>query len=257
MRTCLLWVLVGLAAAAVPLSAQTVEFDRIVPPASATPRTFEDFLVQQAYLNNVGNAALQAEVAVADLEIRRAKLGWLEQVNGNVNFSSLQDSVYGRFGLGSAPNPDAGIAGDPRFVRPGFNYGLSFNVGGIVNNRKRVRIAEQKKLVAEARRDQEKLALRGLVLSRLERFDNARDVLRIRRLGEIDAETNYTLVRSLFEQGKAQFEDLAQASEVYHRAVEAVAVAESQVQLARIGLEEAVGAPWDRLRAVRERMGGG
>jgi len=93
-----------------------------------------------------------------------------------------------------------------------------------------------------------------IVLDRLEQFDNARELLTIRRNAEIDAETNYTLVQSLYDQGKAQFEDLAQASEVYFRAVEATSIAKSRVTRSRIALEEMVGEPYATLEETRKKM---
>ena len=247
----LLPLVAALAAALAVAEAQTVDFDEIVPPASVAPATFGDYLVQRAYLNNSSNAALGAEVAIADIEIRRAKLAWLDQLNANVNFSSQQQEFQGRFGFG---NDDS-----PTFLGPGFNYGLSANLGGIINNGKTVASARQQKRIAEALRDQEKLQLRAVVLTRLESYDAAREVLRIRRQSEIDAETNYTLVRNLFEQNKAQFEDLAAASDIYNRAVEATAVAESEVRIARYAIEEIVGEPWSALLDARRRfeVGGG
>lgn len=224
---------------------QTVDFDAIVPPAGTDPATFGDYLVQVAYLNNPSNDALAAEVAIADVEIRRAKLGWLDQINANVNFTSQQQEYEGFFGLGNANSPT--------YLGPGLNYGVSANIGGIVNNGKNVTIAQQEKRIAEAELDQEKLQLRAAVLTRLEQYDAAREVLRIRRQSEIDAETNYTLVRNLFEQNKAQFEDLAAAGDIYNRAVEATAVAESRVRIARYAIEELVGEPWNALLVVRRR----
>lgn len=226
-------------------TAQLVDFDAVVPPAGTEPETFGDYLVQQAYLNNPSNDALAAEVAIADVEIRRAKLGWLDQINANVNFTSQQQEYEGFFGLGNQNSPT--------YLGPGLNYGVSANIGGIVNNGKNVTIAEQQRRIAEAERQQEKLQLRAVVLTRLEQYDAAREVLRIRRQSEIDAETNYTLVRNLFEQNKAQFEDLAAAGDIYNRAVEATAIAESRVRVARYAIEEIVGEPWNALLIVRRR----
>ena len=228
--------------------AQQVDFDEVVLPVGSSAKTFEEYAVQRAYVNNVSNRALEGQVAISDLEIKQAKRSWLDQVNANLNFSSQEQEFIGPFNLGGE-NANT-------FVGPGYNYGVSFNVGGLINNKSRVEVARQEKLIAESKRDQEKLQLRAAVKTRLEMRDNAVDVLRIRRLSEIDAETNYQLVRELFEQGKADFEDLAQASEVFHRAVEATAVAESQVRRAEILIEEIVGEPWAELKVVKARMEG-
>ena len=247
--TLLLWVMLAATA-----GAQSVDFDKVVLPAGTTANSFEDYLVQQAYQNYASTRILTGNLAIADLKVSRAKTGWLDHINANLNFSSQQDSIFGRFGNGVAPDPDNGIAGDNRFLRPGYNYGVAVNLGGLINNKKEVNVARQERLIAEAKLDERKLELRAVVLDRLEQFDNAKAVLRIRRQAEIDAETNNSLVQSLFERGKAQFEDVAQASEVYHRAVEATAIAESMVRRARYSLEEMVGTPWAEVEPVRKRM---
>jgi len=232
----------------------TPDYDRVVPPAGTRTKTFPDYLVQRAWQAQGNTRALTAQQAIADLEIGRQRLAWLDHINGNINFSSQQDSVFGRFGGGDPRNPVNGELNDPIFLRPGFNYGVSFNFGGLILNKRTVRIAEQKRVIADARVDQEKLLVRAEVIARLEGYDNSREILRIRRQAEIDAETNYRLVQSLVERGKAQFEDLAQASEVYHRSVEATAEAESNVRLRQYALEEMTGEPWAESQTVRERM---
>ena len=248
------YVLVLLGALTTCAEAQTVDYDKIVVPADVKAKTFEDYLVQQSYNNYASTRVLTGNVAIADLAVRRAKWAWLDHINANVNFSSQQDSIFGRFGGGTAPNPATGEAGDPRYLRPGYNYGLAVNLGGLINNKKEVDIARQKRLIASAKLDERKHELRAMVLDRLEQYDNAREILRIRRQAQIDAETNNALVQSLFEQGKAQFEDVAQASEVYHRAVESTALAKSDVRRARYGVEELAGQPWSELEPVRTRM---
>ena len=247
----------ALALALAPMSAmraQSTDYDEIVPPAEQTPEGFDDMLVQRAWLNQGNTRLADAQVAAAALETRLIKRSWLNGLNANINFSSIQDTVFGRFGGGTRPSAANDFQGDDAFLRPGFNYGVAINLGGVLNNKARVRVARANELIAAAKRDQLKLETRAVVATRLENYDNAREILRIRRQSEIDAETNYALVQSLFEQGKAQFEDLAQASEVYHRAVESTAVAESDVRRARYAIEEVTGEDWETMQIVRRSM---
>jgi outer membrane protein TolC len=217
----------------------TIDYDKIVAPADKKTKTFDEYIVQLAWLNNASTQILDANVEIAELEKQAAKRSWLDQINANVNFNSIRDTV--------------GFVGE-QFLSPGFNYGLSVNAGGLINNKQRVRLADQMKTIAEAEKNQDKLQFRAMVLDRLEQFDNARELLTIRRNAEIDAETNYTLVQSLYDQGKAQFEDLAQASEVYFRAVESTSLAKSRVVRTRLGLEEVVGEPYEKLEEKRKKM---
>jgi len=221
------------------IAQSTVDYDDIVAPADEIPRTFEDYIVQRAWYNNASTQVLDANVEVAELKTKAAKRSWIDQINANINLNSIRDSTT--------------FIGQ-QWLAPGFNYGFSLNAGGLLNNKLRVQIAEQSTTIAKAEQNQEKLQFRALVLDRLEQFDNSKELLSIRRNAEIDAETNYTLVQSLYDQGKAQFEDLAQASEVYFRAVESTSLAKSKVVRTRLGLEEVVGVPYEQLEEQRKVM---
>ncbi|MFK8055502.1 MAG: TolC family protein [Saprospiraceae bacterium] len=225
--------------AASAFAQSTIDYDDIVAPADASPKTFEDYIVQRAWFNNASTQILDANVEIANLDKTAAKRSWIDQINANVNLNSQRQEV------GFLNN---------QYLAPGFNYGLGINAGGLINNKLRIRRADQDIKIAEAEQNQEKLQFRAMVLDRLEQFDNARELLTIRRNAEIDAETNYTLVQSLYDQGKAQFEDLAQASEVYFRSVEATSVAKSRVSRTRLRVEEAVGVPYSKLEETREKM---
>lgn len=215
------------------------DFDNVVAPPSAPTLTFEDYIVQRAWYNNGSTQVLNANVEIAKLGKKAAKRSWIDQINANINLNSQREEIA--------------FIGN-QFLAPGFNYGVSLNAGGLINNKLRVRQAEQDFIVAEAEQNQGKLEFRALVLDRLEQFDNAQELLTIRRNAEIDAETNYTLVQSLYDQGKAQFEDLARASEVYFRAVEATSIAKSTTVRARLALEEVVGSPYEELEEQRRKM---
>lgn len=230
-----------------PLLAQTVNYAQVVPPAGSLPRTFADYLVQLAWQNNAMTEELGAEIAISDIEIKQARRSWLDQINGNVNFSSRRDTLafFGQNEFGSNNN---------QFLFPGYNYGISLNLGGLINTGQRVRVAEQERRIAGARENQERTQLRAVVLARLEAYENAFKILAIRRSAQVDADANRSYVQSLFDQGQAQFEDLGAASDSYNRASENTALAESQVVLARIALEEAVSVPLDQVLGQRSRF---
>ena len=229
------------------VQAQQVDYDLLVLRPSDIPTNFQDYIVQVAWVNNAFTNELAADVLIADENITLARRSWLDQLNANINFSSLSDtlSFFGRTQFGEQGN---------QFLAPGFNYGVAFNLGGIINRKMRVRVAEQEKVIAETRISQEKLEFRGRVLDRLALYDAARELLRLRRQAELDAETNYTLVQSLYEQNKAKFEDLAAASDVYYRTVEATADARTRVRRTAIDLEAIVGVPIELLEEQRQRF---
>ncbi len=226
------------------LVAQAVNYEDVVPPPGTRPETFADYLVQQAWTNNAITDELAADRAIADIEIGQARRSWLDQINANVNFSSRTDTL-GFFG-----NNRFGEA-DQQYLFPGFNYGLSLNVGGLVQTRSRVRVAQQQRRIADSRENQQRLELRAEVLDRLVSYDNARRVLGIRNAALVDAEVNMKLAQNLYDQGKAQFQDKSRADDTYHTVVESVSLAELQVARTRIALEEIVGLPIETITAAR------
>ncbi len=218
--------------------AQQMDLDRVVPPLESNPRTLEDYLVQQAWSNNGQRRELEGEVVVLEAEADLVDRSWLDQIGTNLNFSSQsQEFAF----VGNS------------YTGPGFNVGLSLNLGGFVNQKGRSRVADAKTEVARTRIDQEKPSIRGEVELTLEAVETTRELLRIRRRAEVDAETNYTLVQSLYEQGKAQFEDLAQASEVFFQAVSATALAKSNQTRATIELQTITGLTAQQIEDARRK----
>ncbi len=217
---------------------QQIDLDQVVPPLETNPRTLEDYLVQQAWSNNAERRELEGEVIVAEAETVLAQRSWLEQVGANVNISGQQQEY---------------ILPNNVYQAPGLNVGVSINAGGIINRGAKVRLSEAKADIARTRIDQAKPEVRGEVALAMELVETTRELLRIRRRAEVDAETNYTLVQSLYEQGKAQFEDLAQASEVFFQAVTATATAKSNQARAQIQLQTLTGLTAQQLEDARRK----
>ena len=213
--------------------AQAIDFERVVPPLEASTRTLADYLVQQAWANAPMRRSLESTVVREDEQINLARRSWMDQIGVNTNFSS-QSQEFAFIG--------------ETYQGPGFNVGLSLNLGGITNRNAKVRLAESEALITRAKLDEQKPLLREQIMLTLETISTTRELLRIRRRAEVDAETNNSLVQSLYEQGKAQFQDVAQASEVYFQAVAATTVAKSNVDRAEIMLQTLTGSRHPRSR---------
>ena len=82
-------------------------------------------------------------------------------------------------------------------------------------------------------------------------YELSLEVLKFKTQAAEESESIYTLVLEQFENDKVDFKDFTAASEGYHRANEAVAIAKTRVNKARIYLEELIGIPWDK--AVKRR----
>ena len=220
------------------LSAQTIDFDRVVPPLEANPQDLADYLVQQAWANAPTRRILETKIVNSEQETKLARRSWMEQVGFNVNVASQQQEFE--------------FIGN-RWQAPGTNFGTSLNLGGLVNNKTKTRLAENEALIAKAELEEQLPLLREEVMMTLETIETARELLRIRRRAEVDSETNNNLVKSLYEQGKAQFQDVAQASEVYYQSVAATAVAKSNLEMAQITLRRLTGLTQEQIEEARRK----
>ena len=221
------------------VEAQTVDLQRVVPPVDAIPRTFEDYLVQQAWANAPLRRELETQVQRGGERVSLARRSWMDQFNFNVNFASQRQT------FDFAQN---------QYLFPGFNFGVALPLGAFTNNRGRVKVAESEAVLAKARLDGELPDVREAIMLALEEIETARELLRIRRRAEVDSETNNNLVKSLYEQGKAQFEDVAQASEVYYQSSAATVTAKSNLDRAQIRLQTLTGLTQDEIETARRRF---
>ena len=227
--------LIGGAAAS---TAQTIDFARVVPPLEANAKTLADYLVQQAWANAPERRALEAAIVNEDERVNLARRSWMEQLNFNFNFASQQQEYQ--------------FIGD-RYQAPGGNVGVALNLGSFVNNKARTRLAQNEALITRAELDEQLPEVRNDVMMALETIEMSRQLLRIRRRAEVEAETNSNLVKSLYEQGKAQFQDVAQASEVYYQATAATVVAQSNLEMAQIELRTLTGLTQAQIEEARRR----
>lgn len=212
--------------------------DDLIPPEGVRPRTFEDFLVQTAWLNHPSRSFSDQKIKVAKLEVNQQKKGWMEQVSGNLGFNSLRDTVS--------------LLGT-QYLAPGFNYGVSFSIGSLLTNKSKVKVAEGKVKLEEFSQQELKLNLRKEVLYRYQKYKLSVEILKARKQAEEDALSKYTLISELFQSNKASFEEYNEASISYHSAREKRLTTETDIRLAVIDLEEILGARWENIERNRAR----
>ncbi len=213
-----------------------MDFSRVITPQDQSPRTFEDQLVQWAWYNSPGNAIYKEQIEIA---AKKKSLTWWELLDANVSFNLnegnfIQDSVIRN-----------------NLFYPKYNFGITFNLGAIASRPARSKIAESELKIAEYEEQQQKLRVRAEVLQRYEDYELSLKVLKSKTTAAEEGESIYTLVLEQFENDKVDFKDFSAASEVYHRANEAKAIAKTRVNKARIFIEELIGIPWEK--AVKRR----
>lgn len=214
---------------------QDMDFSRVVPPEGQSPRTFEGQLVQWAWYNSPGNAIYKEQLEIA---AQRKKITWWELLDAKANFNLNEAHL------------SSVVANDNLFF-PIYNFSLGVNLGAILSRPARTKIAEQERKIIELEEQQQKLKVRAEVLLRYQDHELAVEVLKSKTQAAEEAESIYTLVKEQFESDKVDFKDFTAASANFYGANEATAIAQSNVNKAKISLEELIGIPWDK--AVKRR----
>ncbi|MEL6867678.1 MAG: TolC family protein, partial [Bacteroidota bacterium] len=126
----------------------------------------------------------------------------------------------------------------------------AFKLGTFLNRKHEIENAELKKLIAEQDINQEKLAIRSEVLQRYQEYLLSIEVLTTRSLAEENAYEAYKLLSEQFKVGKADLEDFTNASSAYFSATEARQLAQTDVKLTQIKVEEMIGISLDKAKRL-------
>lgn len=225
-----------------PNFAQRVDFDRVVTPSEMGTRDFKEFLVQIAWMNSPENEALELEKKIKELEVKTTKKDWTDdlQLTFNVNETHLfpQDII----------DPDQPII----TLFPQYNFSATFKLGRFLNLKHNVDIAKERVKIADSNVNQKKLKVRMEVLKRYEEFEKQVEILKATSKAEDDASSTYMLITDLFKVDKATAEDYLAASTSYHTAVEKRIRANSEMNIARLTVEEMIGISLDEAKRLRK-----
>ena len=141
------------------------------------------------------------------------------------------------------------------FARPGFNYGIGVNVGGIITSQWDRKIAETEVRIADEEIKQQKLLIRMEVLSRYRKYLMTQEILKARTQAAEDATTTYTILQELFRQGKTNVEDYNSAAISYFNAIEQRERSTTEVEIAKLMLEEMIGVGWEVAERYKAQYG--
>lgn len=222
---CLLGTLVSLA--------QQTDFDAVVQPVDVKARSFPEYLVQLAWLNHPESAIAQEEVKIEKDKASNTRKEWMRdvQTSFNLNEGNLR------------PNSSDGNVFFPRY-----NFGLNLNLYNIVSQKTKNSIAKREIQQANHKVNGQKLGLRAETLQRYAKFKLAKELLKTRTLVEQEVYANYILIKQLYNTDEKTFEEYTLASGSYYEAQEARIQAQTELELARLGLEEIIGLKWEQVQ---------
>jgi outer membrane protein TolC len=222
--------------------AQPIDFNQVVPPEGQRPTTFEDYLVQLAWLNNPQTQILAFEKTKEQKEVELQRMGWMDDVKFgfNINEVSLSNVLQ--------PNDDNLV------LYPLYQFSAGVSLGTFTTNKKKREIEEVDVKISDMEANQHKLKIRAETLGRYQKLLLAIETLKIQIKAEEDARNTQELANQRFKNADLELEDLLRASEAYNNAQEKRLAAETEISLSKIAVEEMIGVKWEVAKKFEERL---
>lgn len=227
---------------AVTTFGQTIDFNQVVTPEGQRPISFEDYLVQLAWLNNPQTQILAFEKMKAQKEVDLQRMDWMNDVkfNFNINEVSLANVLQ--------PNQDNLV------LYPLYQFSTGVSLGSFTTNKKKREIEEMDVKISEMEGNQHKLRIRAETLARYRKLLLSIETLKVRAKAEEDSRNIYNLSQQRFKNAELDLEDLLRASEAYNNAQEKRLAAETDIELSKLSLEEIIGVKWEVAKRYEERL---
>ncbi|MBI1227882.1 MAG: hypothetical protein GC192_21800 [Bacteroidetes bacterium] len=218
-----------------------IDYNQIVPPEGTRATSFEDYLVQLAWLNSPETKILAYEKTKEQKEVELQRMDWMNDVNFgfNINEVSLSNVLQ--------PSPDNLV------LYPLYQFSASVSLGSFTTNRKKREIEEVDVQISDMEANQHKIKIRAETLARYRKLLLAIETLKVRTKGEEDARNTYQIAQQRFKNADLEMEDMLRASESFNNATEKRLVAETDIQLAILELEEMIGIKWESAKKAEDR----
>lgn len=219
--------LAGFSLVSTTTRAQQVDYNTIILPKSARDVEFVEKLVQLAWANNPKNQNLTNLTNISNYEIKQAKSNWLNQVviTGNIN----------EFTINPPAEPTQGL------FYPRYNVSAFVRVGNFFTDPLEVKIMKEQKIIAEQNINGQKLAVRAEVLRRYQTYLTNVELLKVQTEGLEDAFANFSLSEQNFKSGRSTVEAYNNALGTYNTQKSQKILAEGNVSLSKINVEELIG----------------
>jgi outer membrane protein TolC len=206
--------------------AQSTDYNKIVIPSEVDSVPLLERLVQLAWQNNP--AARQADLAqeVSELELRRAKRAWLDnlQIVGNLNEANI--------------NPSERTA---NLFFPRYNFGVQLNLGRLASTPVNAKIAAKQLDSSSEAIKAEKLRIRAEVSRLYAIYQAAQELLLIQNEVTEDAYADFLLAENRFKTGEMNIEQYNIFVKTYNAERVKRIQAQQAFTLAKIGIEEIIG----------------
>ena len=223
------------------VSAQ-IDYNQIVLPEGVRTTSFEDYLVQLSWLNSPQTKILEYEKTKEKKEVDLQRMDWMNDVNFGFNINEVS--------LSNVLQPSQ----DNLVLYPLYQFSASVSLGSFTTNKKKREIEEMDVLISDMDANQHKLKIRAETMARYRKLLLSIETLKVRTKAEEDTRNVYQISQQRFKNADLDMEDMLRASEAFNNAAEKRLIAETDIQLAIIALEEMIGIKWENAKKAEERF---
>ncbi|MCU0348889.1 MAG: TolC family protein [Saprospiraceae bacterium] len=143
---------------------------------------------------------------------------------------------------------------DNLVLYPLYQLSAGVSLGSFTNNKRKRAIEEVDVLIKEMENNQHKVDIRAETLARYRKLLLSIETLKVRSNAEEDARNIFQISQKRFQNADLEMEDMLSASESFNSAQEKRLVAETDIQLSIIALEEMIGVKWEVAKKAEERF---
>lgn len=218
------------------LFAQKTDYNKIILPAGVISEDVGEKLVQIAWQNYPQNEVAQRRVKIASYEVTQAKMQWLDIFNaqGNLNEYSI--------------NRDNNNIGGGFNAFPRYNFGASITLGMFGDIPAEVKKRKEMLKITEAEVNMQKMAVRGEVLRRYQNYLLHQELLENQAKMTENVFSSYSLAEQRFRNGEITLQDYNASLDKYNTERINLVRAETELELAKITLEEMLGVPIESVK---------
>jgi outer membrane protein TolC len=223
-----------------PVLAQNVDYNKIILPDNAHTTEFAEKLVQLAWKNHPANEVLRREVNVANFDVKKNSVAWLDiiHIQGNVNEFVL--------------NPNSDFTTQQGFERsafyPKYNIRGDISLGMFFTIPYNTKQSRERLVIAQSNVNVRKLEVRNLVMKSYNEYQLREKVYKITSQLVLDNETSHKLVEQKFKSGEATFEVYSTSLSNFSQMTINQLQAERDYKNAKLDLEQLIGMKLEDVR---------
>ena len=192
-----------------------------------------DTLIKIAKANNPRHKIYEAQVGIAQNNLNRIKLSWLEGVG--LYYIYLPPSVAV---IDSLHNNQVVTTTSTRAKNTPFQFGFSVNLGSLFQKPAQINALKGQREVSRLEQQEYELTIESNVKQAYYTYIQHVVLLRKRTQQESDAQIMLTSVKSRFERGQETFDNYTKAQLLYNQQGQDRITTESQLLTAKAQLEE-------------------